>query len=289
MPDGPDTTFDVLDAPAAPGVVADPQATTDATVGADAPPAFTETDANAYRALADMGITPDTAAQFVQAKTQLEGLNYHLANNPRGLLLEMEKTNPELFQKFQDESASLYIERNPVPSDSAAAGKGSAPTSVRDPRVDAMENELTQLRNERSSAAASAQRSAVEGQYNSALKGLIEKLPAGLSEDERDYIRLKTNESIGKDSAALGRLNKGVFVDVPKHFKQAAEAVAAKRKSGASAQETARAAVAAGAHQEFTPAANPAGGVAKQPPAPGSMDDWDTGAAEMASALKSAK
>src|SRR5271154_2584885 len=98
-------SFEELEASATPAAAATPQGTTEAAppvIAEEAKPQFTESDVEKYRALVDMGITPDTAADFKAAKEAMTNLPL-LLKSPEGqrmLLDEIQKNDPATYKKL---------------------------------------------------------------------------------------------------------------------------------------------------------------------------------------------
>jgi hypothetical protein len=236
----------------------------------EAPPAetfqFTEADATAYRTLTDAGISVNNYADLQQKASALDNLGKLLDANPKLLFDEIEKTNPTLAARLEEIISDRWYEKNKhlYPEGKAPGANGSASSAATstDPRIEALSQKLDNLVAARNQELSEKQQARITDGYENAVNGLLGKLPEGTPETTKDYIRLKANELLWKDTAARERVAKGVYVDVPKYFAEASKKATADTLASAKADTDRRETVKANAHKEITPAAENVNGAA---------------------------
>lgn len=294
MPDD----FEELDPAAVSSITADSKNTPDGTAqsdaakaadaaktGADEPKTVqinNEAELAALGQLADLGITPSNAAEFVQAKGALDSLNKALATDPDTVLSQLEAANSDAYFALLDKAANRFLKHFPPEEGGAADGsKGSAPKS--DPRVDALVTEVQELRAGREQEVRQARAKTVETDYNKRIDGMIEQASekAKLTGKDKDYLRLKVNALVAQDETARRRITQGVFVDLPKHFNSALSAVAADIKTVNQTELDKRNAVTASGTKEVISGAEAKGGADVR----AGEDEWDAAARAFAADL----
>jgi hypothetical protein len=258
-------SFEELAATTPPATTPEPQATpAAATEPVATTPAFTEADAESLRTLADLGITPTNAKDFIEAKTALNNLSNILQSNPRLFLQEIEKTNPALArtikQEFSDAWYEDYQRTHPDESTPAATGSTSRTAPSDDPRFAKLEQQLSTLIEQRNQEATQKQQEAINKKFYDAVDESLGKLPDTVTEPQKDYIRLKAQELLWKDDAARGRVAKGVNVDVSKYIAKATTLVTAETKAAATTEKEKRAGVESRGSKTIVPAAEAVGG-----------------------------
>jgi len=249
----------------------------EATPAADTKPQFTQTDVEAYQQLVAMGITPQNAEQFKSAKTAMDNLPALLKSNPDALFDEIQKNDPALHDELITRISDRWFEQKGKREYEAMQkknGNGSrVAESEPDPRVDKLQREVDALKAKDAAAENSRQQAVITENYNKALDELVGKLPEGVSEGTRDYMRLKTEKLLWNDQAARQRILSGVFTDVPKYFEKASKLVTAETKTAAQKEHDARAGVEARGTKTIVPAAENVTGAAKEQ-APGADPIW---------------
>ena len=264
----PATSFEELTPAATPPVAATPEATPAApATPAETIPQFTEADANAYRQMVDAGITPQNYNEFLQAKTALSNLSVILKSNPRALLNEIEKSDPQLARTIKEEFSNAWFEeyQRTHPDETPATPGSTSRTSpsvnpVLEQKLDQMSKQVEGLVNRINSEDTAKANQAITDGFNKSLDNLAAKLPDTLTEVQKDYIRLKAQESLFKDPAAAARVAKGMYVDLSKHFAEATKKATADTKAAAASETTRREGVVTRSDKQITPAAEPAGG-----------------------------
>jgi hypothetical protein len=224
-------------------------------------PQFTDADVQAYQQLVDMGITPQNAAQFKEAKTALDNLPV-LMKSPEGLRIlmdEIQKNDPEAYKTVKEYVSDRWWNDLPE-STKNASGNGSQSrtadsTPAVDPEIATMKREWAQIKNERIQAETAKQTAALNEKFNNSLDALVAKLPENIPADKREHIRLKAEKLIWSDNAARNRINQGVFTDVPTYFSKASSLVTAETKASANAEHDRRAGVEARGSREIPAAA----------------------------------
>jgi hypothetical protein len=241
-------------------------ATTTETKVEETKPQFTEADVEAYKSLVDMGITPQTAADFKAAKTALDNLPALLDSNPDLLMDEIEKNNPELHKKLLEKMSDRWFNRLPAevrnPSANGSSSRTAESTPAVDPRLTAIEAKLDRFIQKENQEESTRRQTAISEGYKVSVDGLLGKLPEAVSQKDRDYIRLKTNELLWADSKARDRIAAGVYVDVPTYFSKASSLVTAETKAASSAEHDRRAGVEARGVREIPAAADNVNGSA---------------------------
>lgn len=259
--------------PASATPVDPPAAAAPAEVKTDPPaeaskPQFTEADVESYRQLVEMGITPQTAAQFKAAKEQMEFLP-QLLRSPDGrrqLLDEIQKHDPETYKGLLDYASDRWFSE--LPADAKAdSGNGSpsrttSSSPTMDPRITSLESQIQSLVADRNSEKSAKQQEAITSGYNHSVEAMLAKLPDSVSSRDKDYIRLKTNELVWRDPKAMNAISKGVYVDVPTYFSKASGLVTAETKAAANAEHDRRAKVEANGTREIPAAAENVNGSA---------------------------
>src|SRR5712664_1938440 len=201
-------------------------ATTPAQVAppAETKPQFTEADVEAYRQLVDMGITPQNAQQFKEAKTALDNLPA-LMKSPEGLRIlmdEIQKNDPEAYKTVKEYVSDRWWndlppeQKNGSATSSPSRTAESAPAT--DPRIASIEAKLDRFIQKENQEESARKQSAISEGYKTSVDGLLKKLPDSVSQRDKDYIRLKTNEMLWQDGKARDRIAAGVYVDVPTYF-----------------------------------------------------------------------
>lgn len=217
-------------------------------------PKFTDADVESYNQMVAAGITPQTYQEFVTAKRSLDNLPVLMKNNPDLLLDEIEKNDPELHAKFVERVSDRWyrnwVKTHPEEAQNGNGQNGRASsTSVSDPRIDQLQSTINALVQERQQEKQTQQFRQVREGYDKTVDSLMARIPkeAALTEAEKEFIVLKTERLIASDRAAQDRVSKGVYVDVPKHFKAAVERLTADKKQSASSETARRNEVAASA------------------------------------------
>lgn len=240
---------------------AEPAAATPAEVPAETKPQFTDADVQAYQQLVDLGITPQNAAQFKEAKTALDNLPI-LMKSPDGLRMlmdEIQKNDPEAYKTVKEYVSDRWWNDLPE-STKNASGNGSQSrttdsTPAVDPEIAAMKREWAQIKATQQQEASARQTAQLTEKFNNSLDALVAKLPENIPADKREHIRLKAEKLIWSDNAARDRINKGVFTDVPTYFSKASSLVTAETKASANAEHDRRAGVEARGSREIPAAA----------------------------------
>jgi len=259
-------SFSELEAAAKPAPSAEAQATTTVTEpAAPALPQFTEQDVQTLKTFADAGINISNYQQLLQANELIQKLPSILKTNPRILTAEIAKADPEAYSNLLDSISDEWYEvKGKKLEQTKAQGSASSATSSHDPRL---ENQLASLNAkleglvaERNQEKTQRQQTEIMTGYNSAMDGLLAKLPADVPETTRDYIRLKTQELVYRDRGAADRVARGTYVDLPKYFAEASAKATADIKASADKQHEARRAVESRGGKEIIPAAEAVNG-----------------------------
>jgi hypothetical protein len=249
----------------------------EATPAEDIKPQFTATDVEAYQQLVAMGITPQNAEQFKQAKTAMDNLPALMRDNPDALLDEIQKNDPKLHDEFMERVSDRWYNqkgKRQYEEMQRKNGNGSrVAESEPDPRVDRLQREVDAMKAEKAAENSNRQQAVITENYNKALDDLVAKLPEGVSEGTRDYIRLKAEKLMWNDMSARKRILDGVFTDVPKYFAEASKRVTAETKTAASKEHEARKGVEERGTKTITPAAENVAGAAKEQ-SPGEDPIW---------------
>jgi hypothetical protein len=261
------TELEVAANQAATATPSDAAAATPAEVtAAETKPQFTEADVEAYKSLVDMGITPATAAEFKAAKTALDNLPALLENNPDLLLDEIEKNNPALHKQLLERISDRWFNRLPAEVRNGSANGSSSRTAdsapAVDPRLTAIEAKLDKFIQKENQEESARRQTIISEGYKVSVDGLLAKLPESVSQKDRDYIRLKTNEMLWGDAKARDRIAAGVYVDVPTYFSKASGLVTAETKAASNAEHTRRSTVEANGVREIPAAADNVNGSA---------------------------
>ena len=265
-------------APATPAKPAESQATPEATPAATAPatppaepakveiPQFTEADAESLRQFSELGITPQNAREFIEAKQSLANLDQILRTNPDLFMDQIQRTDPKLHAELLERFSNRWWYQLPeeVKNGTAQPGStsrtpGSAP-SQNDSELASIKQTLNSLMQRFQMEDQSKAQEKITTGFNSSLDRLADKLPEGTSEKDKDYIRLKAQELIWKDEAARSRVAKGVYVDVPKYYAEAMKKASAETKAAANSERTKREDIEKNGTKQIIPAAEPAGG-----------------------------
>jgi len=259
---------------------------------AETKPQFTETDVEAYKQLVDMGITPANAAEFKAAKQALENLPMLLKNNPDLLLDEIEKNDPELHKQLLEKVSDRWFNRLPADvREGKANGNGSesrTASSATNPMIEKLQRQVDTLVQERTQEKSEAQQRAILGGLNTAFDSLDAKLKEkGVSDKDRDYIRLKAERLLWSDSAAAKRVNSGVYVDVPTFFSKASSLVTAETKAAATTANEKRAGIEARGEKTIPNAAENVNGTSTKQEGHGKDPIWgDISQEELKAAYK---
>lgn len=259
-------SFSELEAAAKPQTSTEPAATTAATEPtAQAIPQFTDADIQSLRTLTDAGITPATMQKFLQSQSIVENLPKILktATGVKAFLQEIQKADPDAYDTVIEATSDEWYEVKGKKLESQQPANGNASsttTSAPDPRLDALAAKIDNLIADRNQEKSQRQIEQIQGGYDKSVEGLLAKLPEGVPDQAKDYIRLKTNELIWKDQSARDRVSKGVYVDVPKYFAEASAKATADTKAAADKEHARRAEVESRGTKEITPAAEPVNG-----------------------------
>lgn len=251
-----------------------------------------EADLAALRQMADLGITPANAQEFVQAKANLDGMRTSLANDPDTILAQLQTASPEVYFNLLDKAATRYLQHFPPPED-GTAGKGASSAPQSDPllvsQVNALQAELNTLKADSSSRANAVRAKEIEVAYNGRVDGLVADVAGKTKMDAKDQklLKFEINASIASDPAARKRIMSGIFADIPIHAKNVLDARAAETKASADRSQSARAAVATGGTRE--PAAGAAASDGQPVGSASPVDDWDDAAAGFAAGLKASQ
>lgn len=237
-------------------------------VGDKAKPQFTDADVTAYQAIRDLGITPETASDFVQAKQWLNTIAYAMKNDPKLLLDELRKTDPQMADKVTEVFSDDWYERKGkyLMDDKSNSGKSNAAQPEPDPRVDQLSREVAQLRSERQTEAETKRQEKINVDFTSSFDALQAKLPADLDDRTKDYIRLKAEKMLWLDPQARTRVNSGNFTDIPKYFAEASRRVTAETKAAADKETKARSGVESRGVRELPHGSENATGTAQSQP-----------------------
>jgi len=229
-------------------------------------PQFTDADVEAYKQLVDLGINPQNAQEFKAAKNALDNLPVLLKNNPNLLLDEIEKNDPELHKQLLEAVSDRWFNRLPADVRNGSANGSPSRSTESSPALEAkiskVEAQLEGFIQKQNREESAKQQEAISSGFQSSMDKLIGKLPESVSERDKDYIRLKTNELIWRDSSARDRVAKGVYVDVPTYFSKASSLVTAETKAASNAEHERRAGVEARGVKEIPAAAENVNGSA---------------------------
>lgn len=291
-------SFSELETAAKPAPTAEAPVTpvvTEPKIEAPAQPQFTEQDVATLRTFADAGITIENYQQLLQANQLIQKLPEIIKTNPRVLTAEIAKADPQAYDNLLEAISDEWYEvkgRKLEKQQTANGGASSTVTSV-DPRMESqlasLQSQLQSLIQERNQEKSQRQQEAVFSGYKSTVNGLLEKLPEGVPETSKDYIRLKTQELIYNDPQARERVAKGIYVDLPKYFAQASAKATADTKASADKEHARRAEVESRGGKEITPAAEAVNGTASDGPQEDPIWGSAALARDTASALKAAR
>jgi|HubBroStandDraft_6_1064221.scaffolds.fasta_scaffold11292_2 hypothetical protein len=272
MGTSPSVSFSELEAAATPPKPAEsaaPPAATPEAPPAPPVPTFTEQDIQTLRTFSDAGITIQNYAQLLQAQQLINRLPDIIKTNPRILTAEIAKADPQAYDNLLEAISDEWYEVKGKKLEHQAQGNASSNAPSTDPR---MENQLASLNaklegliQDRNQEKSARQQNEIMAGYNSAMDGLLAKLPADVPETSKDYIRLKTQELVYRDQGARDRVAKGTYVDLPKYFAEASAKATADIKASAAKEHTSRAAVETRAGKEITPAAEAVNGTQTAP------------------------
>jgi hypothetical protein len=233
------------------------------------PPSFTEQDVSTLRTFADAGITIENYQQLLQANTLIQKLPAILKSNPRILTAEIAKADPEAYDRVLDAISDEWYEVKGKKLEQTAQGTASSNAPSTDPRIESKLTQLTTqlegLIQDRNQEKTHRQQQAIMTGYNSAMDGLLGKLPEGVTDTTKDYIRLKTQELVYRDQGAADRVARGTYVDLPKYFAEASAKATADIKASAGKEHAARAAVETRGGKEVVPAAEAVNGTQTAP------------------------
>lgn len=256
-------SFEELEVAAAPAATVIPQETAAATPPAETKaeetkPQFTEADVDSYKQLVEMGITPQNAAEFKAAKQALDNLPALMAS-PEGrrmLMDEIQKNDPKTYKGFLEDASDRWF--NELPPEVRTNGNGSPSRTAEaapDPRIAQIEAKLDKFIQKENQEESARKQTAISDGYKNSLDGLLGKLPESVSQRDKDYIRLKTNELLWQDTKARDRIASGVYLDVPTYFSKASSLVTAETKAASNAEHDRRAGVETRGSKEIPAAA----------------------------------
>ena|SRR5579864_354407 len=275
MGTSPSVSFSELEAAATPQAPAVPAATPAATLEPAAPaapvtPQFTEQDIQTLKTFADAGITLTNYQQLLQASDLIQKLPNIIKTNPRILTAEIAKADPQAYDNLLEAISDEWYEVKGKKLEHTAQGGASSAASSTDPRMEsalaAVNAKLEGLIQDRNQEKSARQQADIMAGYNSAMDGLLGKLPADVPETTKDYIRLKTQELVYRDRGAADRVAKGTYVDLPKYFAEASAKATADIKASAGKEHAARSAVEQRGGKEIVPAAEAVNGTQEQTP-----------------------
>lgn len=231
-------------------------------------PQFTDADVDAYRQLSDLGINPQNAREFIAAKAAIDNLP-NVMKSPNGLramMDEIQKHDPTAYKMLLENISDRWYSELPeeVRKGSGTSTESRSTATVSDPRIDALTAKLDELTKERETERQrQAQQTVAEG-YEKALTTVIGKLPEGVTERDKEYIRLKANELIWKDEKARDRVAKGNYTDVPSYIAKASAFLTADTKAASDKEAQRREAQRVTAGKEIVPAADTTAGAPAQ-------------------------
>jgi hypothetical protein len=265
----PSVSFSELEAAAKPAPAAEAQVTPAAIEAPPPPPPqFTDQDLQTLKTFSDAGITLENYQQLLQASQLIQKLPELAKTNARVITGELAKADPAAYKNFLETVSDEWWEviGSKDPRNQPAQGSASSATPSPDPRIDQLQTQLQALIQDRNQEKTQRQQQAIMSGYNSAMDGLLAKLPADVPETTKDYIRLKTQELVYRDSGAASRVANGTYVDLPKYFAEASAKATADIKASAGKEHAARAAVEAKGGKEIVPAAEAVNGTQEQTP-----------------------
>jgi hypothetical protein len=258
-------------------------------------PQFTEADVEAYKSLTDMGITPQNAAEFKAAKEALNNLPQLLAS-PAGrrlLMDEIQKNSPETYKGMLEDISDRWFNELPPDVREGKSGNGSesrtaSSTPAYNLQMEALTRQVAELVNERQQEKTAAQQRAIQSGLSTAFDSLDAKLKEkGVSDRDREFVRLKAEKLLWSDKAASERVMKGVYVDVPTFFSKASSLVTAETKAAATAEQDLRAGVETRASKEIPNAAENVNGASTKQEGHGHDPIWgNISSEELKSAYK---
>lgn len=239
-----------------------------------------EADLAALSTLADLGITPANAQDFVRAKAALDQLNTTISTDPDTMLEQLRTSNPDAYFKTLDAAANRFLQHFP-PDDKTAGKETQAVSQKSDPRVDALTRKVDQLESEKRQETQQVVAKQIETEYNTRVDGLVKQVADKVPNVNKDYLRLKTSELVAKDPVAMRHINQGIFTDIPRIFVSAASTIAAETKSSTQAEIAKRQAVQSNGVVDVTPGAQNVAGT-------DTRDDWEDAVTAFAGDLKAA-
>lgn len=264
-------SFSELEAAATPQAAAVPAVTPaapPAEPAAPVTPQFTEQDIATLRTFADAGVTIQNYQQLLQANQLIQKLPDIIKTNPRVLTAEIAKADPQAYRNLLEAVSDEWWEvigKNDPRNQSTAQGSASSATSSPDPRIDQLQSQLQGVISELNQEKSAKQQARIMTGYTDSVNSLLAKLPEGVPETSKDYIRLKTQELVYKDESARDRVAKGIYVDLPKYFAEASAKATADIKASADKEHERRAQVESRGGKEITPAAEAVNGTQEGP------------------------
>jgi len=238
--------------------------------GDETKPQFTDADVSAYQTMRDLGLTPENAREFIQAKEWLGTISYALQNDPQAFIDELRRTNPQLADKFTEVASDDWFNRKgkyiDVGDNKSKDGKSNTVSSEPDPRIDQLSREVAQLRQANEQEREGKRQAQVEKDFVSAYDTLVDKLPADLPDSTKELISLKAQKAVWQDPQARARVNSGNFTDIPKFFAQASQRVTADIKAAADKEKTARSGVESRGTKEIPHGSDNVAGAAQSQP-----------------------
>ena len=211
------------------------------------------------RILLESGVSKDQLNDLLAAPRALATLRYMVQNDPEAFLKELERTDPEAGENFQQKLADLYVARYGDRGKSGGEEKANDQTSELMRRLDDLKAETDRLRNKEQQRDAALANASSKERYNNRVKDLfdqesIKKL--GLTPSEQKAMKARLDVELAADPQKVSRVSSGNYVDVPTTFKGIVEEWANDKKSASEAEAKARSASSNAMFPEFISGSN---------------------------------
>ena len=268
-------------------VVSDVQDTTPAPEPKSDPAPEVNTDnteaAELGNILINSGYTKERVNELLEAPGALAALRYAVENDPKEFLTMLQRSNPQVADKFLQTMADTFVDRYDAPATKKNA-KADDPNSELMTEIAALREKTNRLETEQQRRDMAALQAATQQRYNARVDDLFGQVKdMGLTKSEQLAMRARLDKELSADPTVVQRASKGNFVDVAPTFKRITDEWVADKKAAIDAEKTARERQQKGAFANLSSGPNPFTPVNVSD---STFDSWDNTEAGFAKALE---
>lgn len=234
--------------------------------------------------LISSGYTKERVNELLEAPGALAALRYAVENDPKEFLSMLQRSNPQVADKFLQTMADTFVDRYDAPAPKKAAAKTEDGNSELMAEIAALRDKTNKLETEQQRRDVVALQAATQQRYSARVDDLFGQVKdMGLTKSEQLAMRARLDKELSADQTVVQRASKGNFVDVAPTFKKIVDEWVSDKKAAIEAEKTARDRQQKGAFANLSSGPNPFMPVNVSD---STFDSWDNTEAGFAKALE---